>query len=282
MTERPRLRRPLPKNRSLEQVWHHYQVESAIARRLLAAARDERPAILATMYDELFAEVPDHPRLMRRTDSERTRRAIRSKRSILDSYVTAESTVLEFAPGDCRFAATLAHDVAQVIGVDISDQRATDQAWPTNFDLIVYDGSTISGLDAASIDVVFSDQLIEHLHPDDALDHLGLCASLLRPGGHYVIRTPHRVGGPWDVSRYFCDSAEGFHLREWTFGELRNAMLASGFRRVHTIWNGKGVRLRLPWWLLVTYERAVDRLPKRWARRLMAATIPTVACVGVR
>lgn len=59
------LLRPLPPHRTRKQVENHYLVEKAIAERLKAASREERRLIYSTTYDELFARVPDHPRLTR-------------------------------------------------------------------------------------------------------------------------------------------------------------------------------------------------------------------------
>ena len=90
---------------------------------------------------------------------------------------------------------------------------------PRNFELIVYDGYELPIPDN-TIDVVFSDQLIEHFHPDDTLFHFRLVRRILKPGGVYVFRTPHGFSGPHDISQYFCHSAKGFHLKEWTYVEL--------------------------------------------------------------
>src|SRR5690606_1168344 len=49
---------PIPAERTLESVWHHFEVEHGIAARLMAADREGRKRIYATMYDELFAQVP--------------------------------------------------------------------------------------------------------------------------------------------------------------------------------------------------------------------------------
>lgn len=66
-SEEPKLLQPVPANRSYDNLRHHFDRERAIARRLRAASRSECKEIRRTMDDELFATVPDHPRLARRS-----------------------------------------------------------------------------------------------------------------------------------------------------------------------------------------------------------------------
>lgn len=89
----------------------------------------------------------------------------------------------EFGPGDCRFAMEVARRVKQVYGIDISDQRDPAAETPGNFRMIVYDGYRLDGISPGTVDVVFSDQLVEHFHPEDTKLHFELAYSLLRPGG---------------------------------------------------------------------------------------------------
>ena len=56
-------------------------------------------------------------------------------------------------------------------------------------------------LENNSIDVVYSHQLMEHLHEEDAIDQLQSIYNALRPGGKYICITPNKVLGPWDISR---------------------------------------------------------------------------------
>ncbi len=83
-------------------------------------------------------------------------------------------------------------------------------------------------------DVVVSDQVIEHLHPDDLAAHLQGVHGILIPGGRYILNTPHLFTGPHDISRVFnCDRPRGMHLREYTFSELGLALKKTGFSRIY-------------------------------------------------
>ena len=118
-------------------------MEKAIAERLKQSNREERKQIYATMYDELFHQVPDHPRLTQRENEKLTLRANTSKLFILRKFIDKSTILVEFAPGDCKFAMEVANYVKRVYAIDISDQRNPNDIFPANFKLIFYDGSSL-------------------------------------------------------------------------------------------------------------------------------------------
>lgn len=260
--------RPLPPDRTLDQVANHFQVERRLAEQLKAAPRAARRAIYSTMYDELFRLVPDHPRLTRRSSEESSALATASKVAMFRDLLSPDMTFLEFAPGDCRVSNEIASRVHKVIGVDISDQRAVSDPRPGNFELIIYDGYTLDGVADESVDLMFSDQLIEHLHPEDTREHFALAQRLLRPGGRYVFRTPHAVTGPHDVSAYFSDEPLGFHLKEWSYRELGVLLREVGFRDVSARWQVRGRDIALPYTAFTAWEAVLDRFERKRQRRL--------------
>ena len=275
-----KLKKALPPGRSLEQVKNHYLVEKSLARRLMAASREQRKAIYGTMYDELFSKVPDHPRLRRRESRELTAKANMQKLALVSSFLEVDSVFLEFAPGDCQFAIQVAQQVGRVIGVDISDQRIADLECPKNFELVIYDGYSLDAIKDISIDVLFSDQLIEHFHPEDVELHFSLAYGILKPGGKYVLRTPHVSTGPHDVSQFFSDEPEGFHLKEWTYIELRELLMHIGYAKVDCYWLGKGKTVLLPFRYFSAVEKILRHLPKARARSIARYLIPEIFMVA--
>ena len=103
----------------------------------------------------------------------------------------------------------------QVYALDVSAEITSRVSLPSNFKLILSDGTSVP-LPPESVDVAYSNQLMEHLHPDDALEQLQGIWRALRPGGVYICLTPNRVNGPHDISQYFDSVATGFHLKEYT------------------------------------------------------------------
>jgi len=279
-TTKPPLRRPLPPNRTYEQVLRHYEVETRLARRLLDSTPEERGDILATMYDELFAEVPDHPRLQQRDTRAVSDAVVAEKERILGEFLRPGLRFGEFGAGDCRLGFRVADRVEEVVGIDISNQIGEAEV-PANFRLVLYDGERVP-LPDGSLDVMFSDQLLEHIHPDDTPGHFREIHRLLRPGGAYIFRTPHRFTGPHDVSKYFGDEACGFHLKEWTYREIADVARASGFDRLSARY---AVRGRVTPWPLSGFQAAealLEPLPAGVRRQLARVLIHEVFAVAHR
>lgn len=277
-----KLKRPLPPNRSFEQVEHHYLVEKSIAERLKKASREERKLIYSTMYDELFREVPDHPRLTRRDSEQLTEAANRNKLSVVGRFLTKSDVFVEFAPGDCKFSMEAAKHVKFAYGIDISDQRDPSDDVPENFKLVLYDGYDLDGVDNESIDIVFSDQLIEHFHPEETKLHFEIVHRMLKAGGKYVFRTPHALTGPHDVSMYFSDEPDCFHLKEWTYIELKALLMDVKYSKFQTRWRARKLDFRVPYYYFAACEHVLGRIPKRYRRYATKLLIPTLCGVAIK
>lgn len=259
------LKRRLPDDRTFEQIKNHYQVEKSIALKLKSASREERRALYPHIYDELFKKVPDHPRLRRIEDSEEITALNRKKLEMAKKYLNESVIFVEFAPGDCHFASYVTQFVKYVYAIDISDQRSPAFKTPDNFRLVLYDGYDLD-LKENSADVVFSDQLIEHLHPEDVEFHFELIKRILRDKGVYIFRTPHAFFGPHDISKYFSEEPEGFHLKEWTYSEIGQIL-----KRVnYSFWYGflrvKKKYTRIPFGYFKLVEIMLQNLPIKQRR----------------
>ena len=224
--------------RTLERIRAHYEVERALADKLRTAAPEERGRLYTSLYEELFRRVPDHPQLVTRDDAVARGIAIQMHLALLKPYLAPQSVYLEVGAGDCRFAAEIARRVKHVYAVEVSPTIVTQADSLPNFELVLSDGVSIPVPDD-SVDIAFSNQLMEHLHPDDALAQLVNIHRALAPGGRYLCLTPNRLSGPHDVSRYFDKVATGFHLHEYTALELSRLFRQAGFREVYVL-----VRLR--------------------------------------
>src|SRR5690349_5770324 len=163
----------------------HYEVERELADRLRNATREQRRSLYGPVYDELYQRVPHHPQLTRKTSAELTGQALAPQLRILRRYLRPETVLLEIGPGDCALSVVLAERVKQVYGLDVSEKITQRVSLPPNFKLILSDGTSVP-LPPDSVDVAFSNQLMEHLHPDDALEQLAGIWRALRPGGVYI------------------------------------------------------------------------------------------------
>ena len=79
--------------------------------------------------------------------------------------------------------------------------------------------------------IAYSNQLIEHLHPDDAKIHVMNVRQILTKNGQYIFQTPHMFFGPHDVSVFFHNTPVGFHLKEYCNFELYFLLKKVGFTK---------------------------------------------------
>src|SRR4051812_21374747 len=95
---------PLEDPRPADRVRHHYEVEKALAARLMGSTREERRALYPLLYDAMYRAVPDHPMLTRkRSDGERAR-TVAIQMAFLSRFLAADSTFVEIGAGDCSLS----------------------------------------------------------------------------------------------------------------------------------------------------------------------------------
>lgn len=258
-----------------------FEVEKDLAARLRASKREERTALLGKLYTELFERVPEHVRLTRRATPEDSARAVHARLRLIQPLLTKDTVMLEVAPGDCRLAAAAAHLAREVIAVDISDQHDPNEQLPANLRLVIYDGYHLDVADQ-SVDVAFSYQFLEHLHPDDVDAHFEMIARVLKPGGCYVFDTPHRYSGPHDVAGLFGHELVCLHMQEWTYREMRALGLKHGFKASYAYRRGS---LRRQGWVNVlndTVEALCGLLPRALRRKIAKRLFGSVTMMLVK
>ena len=260
------LRTPGPsETRTPEQLLEQYLVEKDLATRLRRASKAERGKLYSSTYDELFRRVAHHSQLTKKTSPAQRAREIRLQIALLRPWLTAQTKFLEIGAGDCALSLALAEQVAHVYAIDVSAE-ITPKVRPKNFTLVLSDGTSIP-VPEGSITVAYSNQLMEHLHPDDALDQLANIYRALAPGGVYICVTPNRLTGPHDISRYFDTVATGFHLKEYTCTELIEMFQHVGFKTVQQCFRKGSTYVRVPGPLAQYAERTIERLPSRLQKR---------------
>jgi SAM-dependent methyltransferase len=138
--------------------------------------------------------------------------------SFLERRFTPRTVFMEIGGADCQLALKAAGYVERVYAIDVSGRLLQTVLAPVNLRLVLCDGVRIP-VPAASVDVAWSGAFMDHLHPDDAREHLqGVYRSLV-PGGEYLCSTR---GAP---------------------AELRRRMLEAGFARA-SCYAGAA---RIPW-----------------------------------
>lgn len=241
----------------------HYELEKRLAARLRDSTSEERRTLYRELYDELYRWVGSRP-----PEPQASMCAGRgSALALIAPYLSPESVFMEIGAGDGWLSRQVASRVSRVYAVEVSSEVQIGVETPENFEWVLSDGIR-TGAEPGSIDVVLSNQLVEHIHPDDVASHFRDAYAALGPGGHYVCLTPHRFSGPHDVSKHFDDVATGFHLHEYTAAELADVMRATGFTSVRQVAGARGQFVTLPRAPALVLERLVGRIPSRPRRAL--------------
>lgn len=202
----------------------HLALETRLARELRESKPAERAEVFERCYNELYASLP----WLASTGAEPSVGVWR------DLLGPPPQHVYEVGSGSGKLAMALATSGYSIEATDISEERGGDRPEVPGLTWSVTDGIALSQFAlAAPYDAVISDQLLEHLHPDDVVSHMREAHAILKPGGRYILRTPHQYTGPHDMSRLFgYNEAVGMHLHEYTNSELRAALKDAGFSRV--------------------------------------------------
>lgn len=266
--------------RSAEQIREHYEVEKELAAKLRNASKADRRHLYSALYNELFQRVPHHTQLTRKVSPQETAHNVAGQIRFLKRFLNKNVTFLEVGPGDCALSFEACNWVKKVYAVDVSSEITKSAQTPQNFELILSDGCSVP-VPENSIDVAYSNQLMEHLHPDDAFEQLEHLYKAIAPGGMYICNTPNRLSGPHDVSRNFDELATGFHLKEYTNRELATLFNQVGFAKVQVDLGIKGHYFRLPVFPFAVLEAIFSLFPyslRAWLGRRQ----PMRAFLGLR
>ena len=241
----------------------HYELEKRLAAKLRSASREERRVLFSSAYEEVARFLGST------TDSgelpESRRRRVGYQMRLVGRFLKPDSNFCEIGPGDCAMVIEVAQHVRHAYAVDIERAKSKCVQGPSNYSLAISDGTSVP-LPPNSIDVVYSDQVMEHVHPDDAIDELKNIYAALKPGGVYICATPNRLSGPHDVSRYFDKVATGFHLKEYTVGELVSVFRKVGFARFRVYLGVRGRYIGIPVFPIRCLEGLLAVLPLQLRR----------------
>ncbi|WP_442508743.1 class I SAM-dependent methyltransferase [Novipirellula sp. SH528] len=258
-------RQPGSDQRSADEICHHYAVERELSDQLRHSNKEDRKQLYTSLYDEICKRVPNIPGWNVPLPPDALRRSVENKVKFLKQLATDDATYLEIGPGDCSVSLAMADKVGKVIAVDVSTEITRNLSTPDNFEIIISDGTSID-VPEQSVDVAYSNQLMEHLHPDDALEQLENVFRSLKPGGAYICVTPNKLSGPHDVSKYFDDTPTGFHLKEYSTTELASIFRNAGFGKVNPYIWVKEKLIVLPLMPVQVLETTLGWLPGRLRR----------------
>jgi SAM-dependent methyltransferase len=214
----------------------HWELEKSLAGRLLKSGSANRRETFEHCYSVLYGRLE----WLNRLEGTSTKTpSSKLHRPWLDLIGRPPQSVYEIGSGRGELIGYLANCEFKCTATEITPLRGQDRASDSpNLSWATTDGVHLDRFAPSnSFDVVLSNHVIEHLHPDDLADHLLGASRILKTGGRYIIRTPHMYSGPWDISRVFgCDEPRGMHLKEYTYHELvKKIAEVRGFRSTYAV-----------------------------------------------
>jgi 2-polyprenyl-3-methyl-5-hydroxy-6-metoxy-1,4-benzoquinol methylase len=244
-------------------VEQHTKLEYQLKDILLNSTPEVRRETWAKSYDQLYRELP-----WLAAASPIDSNSVDLQFGHFLKLVPPGSQVIEIGSGIGLLANYLTERGRPCVATEITNHRGIRDdgkvAWHST------DGIHLDAYEPkASYEVVLSTQVIEHFHPEDVARHFEGAYALLKPGGRYILETPHAFFGPADLSRVFSlDQPRFMHLKEYTHRELGTIARQGGFRKISAVYiPPTAVRARIPVVLrsrlLYVYLRALERLLER-------------------
>lgn len=239
--------------RKLESIHAHYKLEVRLARKLREASKEDRLRLYSEVYDQLFNSIEDHPQLTSSKTKGTLDSNLKYQLNLLKPLLAKSKRLLEIGVGDGNLLLAASRFVHESVGLDTSKVITNGLSLPKNASIVEYDGINIP-INFGSFDVVYSHQLLEHLHVDDAKAHIENVFKLLSPGGLYLCITPNRAYGPHDISRGIDKVAKGFHLQEYSFYDLYRIFQEAGYSRIIFVIMVKNLRIPVFPFFFVAYD----------------------------
>lgn len=212
--------------------YQQFLFEKALRERILASAREERPNVITAGYDELFSSFPDHTVFA--GSQEGRARIGRLSAGMIAPLLPVKARVLEVGCGRGDTIHALSAMGFSCWGIEISETMV-NMANELGGATVVQGTADRLNFQDGFFDCVFSQEMIEHLHPDDSKIHIQDAFRVLRSNGIFSIETPNRTTGPQDVSRGVGSEAQGLHLKEYSVAELIQLLHENGFIKIRSL-----------------------------------------------
>ncbi|HKU88474.1 MAG TPA: methyltransferase domain-containing protein [Steroidobacteraceae bacterium] len=252
--------------RSAADIEHHYRVELELAERLRSAPPSERLGLYGEVYDELYRRVPNHPQLTRKVSDAERRAGVADRVALLRRFIDPTTVFLEIGAGDGSLTLEVARHARKCYALDVSKEILSG-VHASNVQTVLSDGCSVP-VPTNTVTLAYSFQVMEHIHPDDALEQLRNLFAVIAPDGSYVCITPNRLNGPHDVSKFYDPVARGFHLKEYTAAELEALFRKVGFRKIEAYPRFRGRYVRMPLGVIKSFEWLFGLLPYSIRKRI--------------
>ena len=216
-------------------VLKHWELEKSLTKELLESSSEKRWEVFELCYSKLYSELKW---LNLPADSNNRLPSFELYKNWLYLIGSPPKKIYEIGSGQGELISSLASYGFKCKATEITRERGQKcVSGHPNLSWGISDGVHLERFESPnSYDAVISNQVIEHLHPDDLFDHFKGVLSILSAGGGYIFATPHLYVGPSDISRVFkYEKPMGMHLKEYTYQELKKLLEQAGFENVCAI-----------------------------------------------
>ena len=249
--------------------FEHFQLEKKLANELRASTAEQRRTLYGKVYNVLFSTFPELANKHEASLEERMGWQLK----LVQKLYNKDKIFMEIGAGDCILSKAVAPHFKKIVAYEVADSIPFIEGKPENFELKIFNGVDMHEKEGA-VDIIYSNQVFEHLHLDDTDPLLKQYHNFLSKDGKLVLITPHRLTGPHDISRDFTKDAEGFHMKEYTYKELRDQLKANSFTKIKGyIGYSKWGYFAVPMWMLILIEKTCDSMPKFLKKKLKTSKL---------
>jgi SAM-dependent methyltransferase len=124
-------------------------------------------------------------------------------------------------------------------GIEVNDAHVESAAREYGEDHGCFFSGEVLDLDLddlrSKVDVIYWNDVMEHIPPDEIPAISRVFHELLKPGGRLLTITPNWHNRPSDITRIFKPprtEAEGFHLKEYKLSEVMDIFRTAGFESI--------------------------------------------------
>ncbi|WP_353931681.1 methyltransferase domain-containing protein [Okeanomitos corallinicola TIOX110] len=212
-------------------ILQHWNLEKKLTKELWESTPENRWEVFEQAYTLLYSEIEWLNKLPGDTRSPSER-----YQTWVATIGSKPKKIYEIGSGKGEMISYLSQCEFECKGTEVTRERGEKHIKESSSYLSWgnTDGVNLEQFEPANYyDVVLSNQVIEHFHPDDLQTHFQSAYSILNENGRYIFSTPHCHTGPHDVSFVFkYDDSKGMHLKEYTYHELIEPLTLAGFKSV--------------------------------------------------
>lgn len=217
-----------------EMILAHWKLEKKLTKELLESQSENRWEVFEKAYTTLYTKLQWLNLL-----SEETTPPEKKYANWLEAIGSPPQKIYEVGSGQGKMIAYLAKCGFECKATEITKERGQKHIIdsPENLSWGNSDGVHLDQFEPNEFyDLVVSNQVIEHLYPDDLIVHFQSAYNILNQKGRYIFTTPHSYTGPHDISLVFkSDYPQGMHLKEYTCKELYDALKIAGYKDIYFI-----------------------------------------------